>query len=25
VLSIWLVVGLFLAQRVFRWTRRDAG
>jgi ABC-2 type transport system permease protein len=25
VLTIWLVVGLFLAQRVFRWTRRDAG
>jgi ABC-2 type transport system permease protein len=25
VLSIWLVVGLVLAQRVFRWTRRDAG
>jgi ABC-2 type transport system permease protein len=25
VLTVWLVVGLFLAQRVFRWTRRDAG
>ncbi len=25
VLSIWLVVGLVVAQRVFRWTRRDAG
>jgi ABC-2 type transport system permease protein len=25
VLSIWLVVGLVIAQRVFRWTRRDAG
>jgi ABC-2 type transport system permease protein len=25
VLAIWLVFGLFLAQRVFRWTRRDAG
>ncbi|MFI6831229.1 ABC transporter permease [Kribbella sp. NPDC050241] len=25
VLSVWLVVGLLVAQRVFRWTRRDAG
>ncbi len=25
VLSLWLVVGLVIAQRVFRWTRRDAG
>jgi ABC-2 type transport system permease protein len=25
VLSVWLVVGLVVAQRVFRWTRRDAG
>jgi ABC-2 type transport system permease protein len=25
VLSVWLVVGLIVAQRVFRWTRRDAG
>lgn len=25
VLSLWLVVGLVVAQRVFRWTRRDAG
>ena len=25
VLTVWLVVGLFLAQRLFRWTRRDAG
>jgi ABC-2 type transport system permease protein len=25
VLSFWLVAGLFLAQRFFRWTRRDAG
>jgi ABC-2 type transport system permease protein len=25
VLTIWLVVGLVVAQRVFRWTRRDAG
>lgn len=25
VLTVWLIVGLFLAQRVFRWTRRDAG
>ncbi|GAA0589031.1 ABC transporter permease [Kribbella sandramycini] len=25
VLSVWLVVGLVIAQRVFRWTRRDAG
>ncbi|MDX6280473.1 MAG: type transport system permease protein [Kribbellaceae bacterium] len=25
VLVIWLVVGLIIAQRVFRWTRRDAG
>jgi ABC-2 type transport system permease protein len=25
VLTAWLVVGLFLAQRFFRWTRRDAG
>ncbi len=25
VLSIWLVVGLVVAQRAFRWTRRDAG
>jgi ABC-2 type transport system permease protein len=25
VLSVWLVVGLVVSQRVFRWTRRDAG
>ncbi|MFI5708805.1 ABC transporter permease [Kribbella sp. NPDC051620] len=25
VLVVWLVVGLIVAQRVFRWTRRDAG
>jgi ABC-2 type transport system permease protein len=25
VLAVWLVVGLVIAQRVFRWTRRDAG
>jgi ABC-2 type transport system permease protein len=25
VLTVWLVVGLVVAQRVFRWTRRDAG
>jgi ABC-2 type transport system permease protein len=25
VLTLWLVVGLIVAQRVFRWTRRDAG
>ncbi|MEV6417689.1 ABC transporter permease [Kribbella sp. NPDC051718] len=25
VLAVWLVVGLIVAQRVFRWTRRDAG
>ena len=25
VLTVWLIVGLFVAQRVFRWTRRDAG
>ena len=25
VLTVWLVVGLVIAQRVFRWTRRDAG
>lgn len=25
VLSVWLIVGLVIAQRVFRWTRRDAG
>ncbi|MEU4602163.1 ABC transporter permease [Kribbella sp. NPDC023972] len=25
VLSVWLVAGLIVAQRVFRWTRRDAG
>jgi len=25
VLTAWLLVGLFLAQRLFRWTRRDAG
>jgi ABC-2 type transport system permease protein len=25
VLTVWLVVGLIVAQRVFRWTRRDAG
>ena len=25
VLSLWLVAGLLIAQRVFRWTRRDAG
>lgn len=25
VLSLWLVAGLIIAQRVFRWTRRDAG
>lgn len=25
VLSVWLIVGLIIAQRVFRWTRRDAG
>jgi ABC-2 type transport system permease protein len=25
VLSLWLIVGLIVAQRVFRWTRRDAG
>jgi len=25
VLSIWLIVGLLVAQRVFRWARRDAG
>jgi ABC-2 type transport system permease protein len=25
VLLVWLVVGLIVAQRVFRWTRRDAG
>ena len=25
VLSVWLIVGLLVAQRVFRWTRRDAG
>jgi ABC-2 type transport system permease protein len=25
VLTIWLIVGLLVAQRVFRWTRRDAG
>ncbi|WP_020386008.1 ABC transporter permease [Kribbella catacumbae] len=25
VLSVWLVLGLVVAQRVFRWTRRDAG
>jgi ABC-2 type transport system permease protein len=25
VLSVWLVIGLLIAQRVFRWTRRDAG
>jgi ABC-2 type transport system permease protein len=25
VLTAWLVVGLLLAQRFFRWTRRDAG
>ncbi|MFG1626655.1 ABC transporter permease [Kribbella sp. NPDC049227] len=25
VLAVWLVVGLLVAQRVFRWTRRDAG
>src|SRR2546430_1688302 len=24
-LTAWLVVGLLLAQRFFRWTRRDAG
>jgi ABC-2 type transport system permease protein len=24
-LTVWLIVGLFLAQRLFRWTRRDAG
>jgi ABC-2 type transport system permease protein len=25
VLTLWLVVGLVVAQRVFRWTRHDAG
>jgi hypothetical protein len=25
VLTAWLLVGLLLAQRFFRWTRRDAG
>jgi ABC-2 type transport system permease protein len=25
VLTVWLVAGLLLAQRFFRWTRRDAG
>ncbi|GAA0953330.1 ABC transporter permease [Kribbella koreensis] len=25
VLAVWLVAGLIVAQRVFRWTRRDAG
>jgi ABC-2 type transport system permease protein len=25
VLTAWLIVGLVVAQRVFRWTRRDAG
>jgi ABC-2 type transport system permease protein len=25
VLAAWLIVGLVVAQRVFRWTRRDAG
>ncbi|WP_433167514.1 ABC transporter permease [Kribbella sp. CA-247076] len=25
VLSVWLIVGLVVAQRAFRWTRRDAG
>ncbi|WBQ03098.1 ABC transporter permease [Kribbella sp. CA-293567] len=25
VLTVWLVVGLIVAQRVFRWTRQDAG
>ncbi|MEV0803661.1 ABC transporter permease [Kribbella sp. NPDC050281] len=25
VLAVWLVLGLLVAQRVFRWTRRDAG
>ncbi|MEV8372692.1 ABC transporter permease [Kribbella sp. NPDC056861] len=25
VLAVWLVVGLVVSQRVFRWTRRDAG
>jgi len=25
VLSLWLIAGLITAQRVFRWTRRDAG